>query len=238
MNKRYIEIDFLRGMAVIGMVIFHLAFLLMYLEIYPLYVLEGGWHVLARAVQFTFLSLVGVSMVISFGKKKSRGDFYRKQLRRGVYIFTLGLVVSVATWFASPELYVKFGILHFIGVASVICSVFVGRRWLAFVAALLVFIAAPYIKEMMTESIVLFAVGLRGIELYAFDHFPLFPWLAVPLMGVFLGESFYKKGESPWNFSEHTLMKPVLFCGRHALMIYMFHIPILLILLLPFLLNR
>ena len=127
MRKRFVEIDLLRGLAIIGMVIFHAFFILDYYRVVDFYMYSGGWFVLARTVQFLFLGLVGVSMSLSY--QRSKVGFLKRHWNRGLKVFFLGILISFVTLIVIPSEYVIFGILHHIGVSIIVMTLFVGRRY-------------------------------------------------------------------------------------------------------------
>ena len=58
-------------------------------------------------------------------------DFIMKQLKRGGFVLTLALVITMTTWLVIPESYVYFGILHLIGLSILLLIPFVNRPYLA-----------------------------------------------------------------------------------------------------------
>ena len=79
------------------------------------------------------------------------------------------------------------------------------------------------------------AAGMRGAEtgfaLWAFtffssDYFPLLPWVFVFFFGVFLGR-LAKEGKFP-RFFAASHIPFFAFTGRHALLIYILHQPVIL----------
>ncbi|HNI42045.1 MAG TPA: heparan-alpha-glucosaminide N-acetyltransferase domain-containing protein, partial [Methanoregulaceae archaeon] len=70
--ERYPEIDIARGIAVVMMVIFHIAFDLSFLGIAGIPVSSLPWRAFAMATAALFLLLVGISLSISAGYAKTR----------------------------------------------------------------------------------------------------------------------------------------------------------------------
>jgi uncharacterized membrane protein len=218
LSNRLPEIDALRGMAIVGMVLFHAAFdmkILGILEFEPY-----GWPliILVRAVQFLFLGLVGVSIALS-------GRDFKGQLGRGAWIFAWGMVVTVATAMVFPQEYIRFGVLHFIGVSIPIVRLFKGRKFLAMGAAAVAFGVGKYFAHLYVDSNFLLPFGLRG-DVFMLDYFPLFPWLAAPLVGLVVGEILYAKRE-PTRLASLAHVPGLSAVGRHSLAIYLLHQPVL-----------
>lgn len=217
---RLIEIDALRGLAVASMIVFHALFDAQLLGLIPdQHLFSGSWLVFGRVVQFIFLGLVGVSIYLS-----SRG--LEAQLKRGAWIFGAGLLVSVATWVIFPEDFVKFGILHCIGLSIPLVFLFKRRpMWCLPVAAFVFFLGELFLRQTV-ENPWLFWLGLHRADFASFDYFPILPWLAVPLVGLFVGSRLYAKGQ-PTRLVALAGVPGLSFLGRHALAVYLLHQPVL-----------
>jgi len=70
LNKRFWEIDFLRGIAIVMMVVFHILYDFSFFGNFSFDVFSGFWFYFGKACAVLFLLLVGVSLVISSFKKK------------------------------------------------------------------------------------------------------------------------------------------------------------------------
>ncbi|CVK32815.1 membrane protein of unknown function [Methanoculleus bourgensis] len=126
--ERYWEIDLARGIAVVTMIVFHSAFDLNFFGVLPLNVSGGFLRMLAYLTASAFIFIVGVSFTISYARAErrlARRDLALKYIRRGLGIFSLGLVITAVTWLFLPSVYIVFGILHFIGIAILLAPLFV-----------------------------------------------------------------------------------------------------------------
>ena len=63
---RFWEADLLRGVAIVLMVLYHLAFDLDYFAVYQIDVISGFWLAAARISASLFLLLVGLSLTLSY----------------------------------------------------------------------------------------------------------------------------------------------------------------------------
>jgi len=74
-------------------------------------------------------------------------------------------------------------------------------------------------------------IGLMTHKPITEDYVPLLPWFGVVLLGLFLGKLFlrseWSKGLSDWH-SDHAAARLLAFAGRHSLVIYIAHQPVLL----------
>lgn len=219
MNRRLIEIDALRGLALVGMILFHAAFDAMLLGLWDFE--PYGWPLIifVRTIQFLFLGLVGLSIALS-----SR-DFF-EQLKRGTFIFSMGMLVTFGTWLVFPEDFVRFGVLHCIAISIPLVRLLKGRKVLTLILAGVIFFVGEYFTTLSVDSQFLFPLGLLYPGFSSLDYFPIFPWLAVPLVGLVLGETIY--GHRQPSFLQKLAWIPGLTSmGRHSLLIYLLHQPIL-----------
>jgi uncharacterized membrane protein len=61
---------------------------------------------------------------------------------------------------------------------------------------------------------------------------PLIPWLGVFLAGMSLGARLYPLGRRSFSAgTEPPLLRPVTYLGRHSLLIYLVHVPLILLFL-------
>jgi len=228
MKNRLWEIDFFRGIAIVMMVIFHLLFDLNYFGIYTINVDFGFWKHFARITAFLFILLVGVSMTLKYLNNR---QFYG-YAKRGIEIFLCGMIVTAATYLFIGEGYVKFGILHMIGVSMIVTYPLVRYRFVNVVLGFIILSLGYYLKTRTFDFNWLFWLGFLHNEFYSLDYFPLLPWLGVVLFGIALGNFLYFKNERRFklfDFSRQT--KFIGFLGRHSLLIYLLHQPLIVALI-------
>lgn len=213
------------------MVIFHLFFILDFFGIYESHMYNGGWLLLARFVQFSFLGLVGVSLTISSKSVK-------QQWGRAAIIAVAALIVTLATFIAVPDLYVRFGILHFIAVSIFLLAPIANSKYLALIITIGSFIAGFFIKKITSSSLLLIILGAQSNNFASIDHFQILPWITIPAFGIFLGNFLYKGKKRLITIpppSNKTLSKTIGLLSKHSLALYLLHVPAILITL--YLLN-
>jgi uncharacterized membrane protein len=239
---RFWEVDSWRGVAIITMVIFHLMFDLRNFGGVPVVLHEGFWFYFQRFTAISFISLSGVSVVLSYNralfKSGSTDGLAWKIALRGLHILGIGLIFSLVMRVAGlPP--IDFGVLHLIG-TSIICSIpFLRNRWLTLAVAGLLYALSYLLKFMNVQAPVgvswLVPLGIEPPGYYYSDYFPFPHWFAVFLIGVFVGTVFYAGGMrklSLPNFGEIFPFTLLQFLGRHSLVIYVIHQPLLIGLLL------
>ena len=235
-SGRFWEIDSLRGVAIILMVISNLVTDIAFFGILGIDAYSGFWVVLARVVVSMFILLAGISLTLSYSRirKGKPGEIRKKYFLRGAKIFGAGMLITLVTWVFIPEGFILFGILHLIGF-SIILGHFLVRRPKASLFLGISFLLAGLFLQTMTFGFAwLLWLGFRPESYYTVDYVPVFPWFGLFLIGMFLGSTFYPEGKSVFRLPNHSgtwLVRPLAFLGRNSLLIYLIHQPILITLL-------
>lgn len=234
MPKRFWEIDFARGCAVVLMLIFNYSFALRYFALYTLTNSDLFWFWFPRFIGTLFIFIAGASLVISHSRTKDKGHFYQKQVKRGMKIFAFGMLITLATLIFVPQEAVWFGILHLIGASVIIAPLFLRFYYAKLFLGLILIIIGAYLQNFFFDFSWLLWLGLKPYGFATLDYFPLMPWFGFFLLGMFFGDVFYKKGKKIFklhDFSDNVLISSLAFLGRNSLKIYLIHIPALIILL-------
>ena len=238
-TQRFWEIDALRGVAIVMMVLVHLRYDLVYYGGYrtPLLV-SAGWVNFARVTASMFMFLVGVSLTLSFARatKGEPGDrqLFAKYLKRGLTVFGWGMVITVVTWVLLREGAVYFGILHFIGLSIILAYPFLRLRLPNLLIGLILIALGMCLNGRTFTFPWLMWLGLAPERLYSVDYYPLIPWFGVVLLGVFFGNLLYPGHARRFPFPNWSGVLPIrwlAFLGQHSLMIYMVHQPIIMAML-------
>jgi len=148
-------------------------------------------------------------------------------------IFSGGMIISAVTWIIAPHAFVKFGILHLIGISALLQPVFsVFKSWNVLIGLLFVIVGISFTKKTV-NSLLLFPFGLEYPGMQSLDYYPLFPWFGVILLGMALGQWLYRPMRHRVLTSLGSLAYPLplLWCGRRALLLYFFHQPVILLFL-------
>ena len=234
-KKRFWEIDFFRGIAIVMMVIYHSVYDLSSFGHYNINATSGFWLYFARITANIFIFLVGTSLYVSYIKTekiiKNKRALYVKYLERGLKIFCWGLVITGVTWFLFGKGYVIFGILHLIGISIIIAFPFLKLRFWNFPLGIFCIILGLYLKGLTFNFPWFLWLGIKPVNFYSVDYFPLLPWFGVILLGIFFGNLLYADGSRKFifpDFSHFTIIKCFSFLGKHSLFLYLIHQPLII----------
>jgi len=233
--SRFPEIDVVRGFAILMMVLFHTLFDISFFGIAAVNVATGFWRYFAMTTASLFLCIVGISLVVSHARSATKLKGFvlvRKYLLRGAGIFALGLLVTVATWWYLHEGFVLFGILHLIGVSVMLSPLFFRFGKFNILIGLL-FIAGGAVINTFQAPIWLLPLGIYPPLFTSVDYTPLVPWFGVVLAGMGIGDYLYAGGVRQFSMPgvPGLVTKPLAFLGRHSLIIYLVHQPVIILLL-------
>lgn len=151
--------------------------------------------------------------------------FSRDNLRRGLVTLAAGAAVMAASlWAGAPVL---FGILQLLGVCMLLYGLLGARLEKLPGAALPAICAALFpLTLWLTRSVTvditwMFPLGFITEEFYSSDFYPLLPWAFVFLFGTWLGGRIRER--------ENRIKLPSVLTwpGRHSLMIYLLHQPVI-----------
>lgn len=221
-HGRLWEIDFFRGVALILMIIFHLVFDLKEFGQVEINYSSGFFYYLGKVAGNLFILLAAISCTLS-----------KNNLHRGLKILGFGLVITLVSHIYNPSYGIKFGILHFLGVSILIYPLFKGlHRYNLLILGTLIIGLGYYVRSIYMPFDYLFPLGLTGNLFVSADYYPIFPYFGVFLYGIALSKILYPTRRSLFriDFSHNSIN----YLGRHTLVIYLIHQPILMFLVIIF----
>lgn len=237
--ERFWEIDFFRGLAVLLMLAYHFLYDLDFFRLFELSMNSGPLLYMGRSSAVLFILLSGIALSISYSrpekKEVSRKKGFQKYLKRGLKLFTLGLLLTAVTRIFMEERYIVFGILHFFGVASILVYPWLplkkGSFFPGLLSGLFFILGGLFLKERTFGFSALLWLGFQPEAFRSLDYFPIFPWFGVLLLGLYLGKILYPESHRLFNFPDLSGIRAVkYFCalGKHSLFIYFIHQPFFL----------
>ena len=214
MNNRINEIDVFRGLAVILMIIFHIFVDLQDFFGVTVNYQNGFIYMIGRAAAFTFIFVSGVSAVFS-----------RNNLKNAAYTFAAGLLISISTYLFNPATFVVFGILQFLSFCMLSYHFLKGLNPYAFIFfAVFVFAASFFIEGITVAFPYLIPFGIYPKDFQTVDYYPIFPYIALFFIGNFAGRTVYKERKA--LLPDFDIL-PLRFLGKHSLIIYLLHQPLI-----------
>ena len=220
-------LDVFRGIAILTVIAYHFSWDLENFNITYLGLLEAPFWLAARTlIAGSFLFIAGFALVLATRNGVNRTRF---AWRLGK-ILVAAAFVSAVTYWQFPQAGVFFGILHCIVLASVIGLAFIRLPWWVPAVVGVAIAVVDYYPQSWATGDWLLWLGLGGVDVYAVDYVPLVPWLAGFLWGIAaarlilalpLWEQLAAVEVSGW------LGRGIRFLGRHTLLIYLIHQPIL-----------
>jgi uncharacterized membrane protein len=222
-------VDCARGLALIGMAVYHLSWdLADFRLVSPLLPFTPAMRLLSHTVASVFLALVGVSLALAY----RNGLNLRAFLRRLAIIGSAAALVTLASLVFAPGAGIFFGILHCIAVASLLAAPFVAApAWASLAVGLAAIVAPAFIHSRLFDPPWLLWLGLAEALPNTVDWRPLLPWAGVIFVGLGVARAprvmawltspvRWRAASGPW--------RAVSFAGRHSLPIYLVHQPILI----------
>lgn len=233
-HRRIYLMDELRGFAVLCMIFYHAFYTMAYL-----FDIELGAALLRffmPAEPFFAALFIVISGISS--------QFSHSNLKRGIKLFLVSLLLTAVTLVAVPEEAIRFGILHFLSVNMVLFGLL--TPLLSKVPTLIGMLAAALLY-LLTFSVSSGVFGLPGLfsfdapdlpfhlqflfpsitqrGAYSADYFPLLPWSFVFLFGTFFGRVVRDKTWPEFVYKSHV--PPLSWLGRWALVVYVVHQPVI-----------
>lgn len=222
-GTRLLALDLARTLALVCMVIFHFTFdLALFGHIDPGTMSQPFWYYFARMIAGSFLFLAGVSLWIAHGQ----GIRWRAFWTRLAKLVAAAFLVTLASIWLVPGGPIWFGILHSIAAASLLGLIALRLPWPVTLAlAAVIFAAAWGPRFPAFDPLWLVWTGLAESRPMMGDYVPLVPWAAPALAGIAIAKALRI---DQWRGTPPTsLTRAITFPGRHSLIIYLVHQPIL-----------
>lgn len=223
MKRNYI-LDQYRGFTIISMVLFHLCYdiniyknLSWYNNIY----INKIWQL---SIALSFFIISGIS---------SNFIAWKKNLKRGIIISILGILISLITYFLLPDQLIIFGVLNGLGFSMILTSfiqkyIKVNKKLFLLLVFISLFILSYNIPNQIFLNLKinsnlynknLFFLGFPSNTFHSTDYFPIIPWFFSYISGYLIGKiliekNFYNK------YGKNNFLAKI---GQNSLKIYLSH---------------
>lgn len=219
MKRRFDILDAWRSLAILLMLAYHF--------LYDLYIFRvitreqmfcAPLNLMQKFICCSFILLAGMS-----------ARFSRSNLRHGCVVLAAGIAVVLgAAWGGQT---IRFGILQFMGVSMILYH-FAGKYLqrlpalpLALGSGALYLLSGWWTARTPVSVNWLYPLGFPAPGFSSADYFPLLPWFFLFLIGTAAGGVCLERRES--RLLAASLPGPVTWPGRHSLLIYILHQPVL-----------
>ena len=222
-KPRIWELDALRGVCILCVIVVHFLFDLSFF---------GGLDLTLPAWYVFIQEYGGAIFVVLSGVCVTLGS---KSVRRGLIVFACGMLITAVTYgmyrlgMSGADVVVKFGVLHLLGVCMLVYPAFKKLPPAALaVLGLLIAVTGYAIRGIIVPQRWLFPLGLTYEGFTSSDYFPLFPQLGYFLIGAAIGKTAYREKRTllPGAFQQTPVARFFCWCGRQSLFIYLLHQPI------------
>lgn len=239
MPVRYHILDNIRGFNLISMIVYHLVWDMVYL-------FDRNWEWYQSDMAYIWQQSICWSFILLSGFCWSLG---KRQLKRGFVTFMVGAMISIITIIFMPENRIIFGILTLIGSCTLLLIPLENRlrkinRVLGVIVSMGLFILLKPINEgyigigayrilTLPESLfqgdLMTYIGFTKPDFYSTDYFSVIPWFFLFVAGYFLYQIMSEKDYL--EILKKQGCQPLAYIGRHSLVIYVIHQPVLYLLL-------
>lgn len=219
MKKRFDILDAWRSLAIVLMVTYHFFYdLALFGVITWQQMFSTPLNIMQEFICRSFIFLAGAS-----------ARFSRSNLRHGLIVLAAGVIVEIGALVGGQV--IRFGVLMLLG-SSMVLYHFTGKYlqkipgWaLAAVSTALYFLSDRWTGSLTVASRWLYPLGLQYPGFTSADYFPLLPWFFVLLAGTAFGGWCLKHRGN--KLLTAPLPGVLTWPGRHSLLIYVLHQPIL-----------
>jgi uncharacterized membrane protein len=242
-GSRYHLLDAYRGITIISMVLYHSCF-----DYFYAFGKDPSW--ISKRSSFLWQQSICCSFIMLSGMVWPLGR--RNALKRGLILIGLGTLITLVTAVFIPEETINYGILTFMGIATLFMIPLDRLRNSKFgknksvltelpiiIICLVLFILLKYLPngyigtryhilyrfpDSLYNYPALIPFGLPTPDFRSGDYFPVIPWIFLYIIGCELGRILFNNE----TFKKAASKKiPVLsYLGTKSLLIYMIHQPV------------
>ena len=235
-RPHYGLLDTVRGVCILSMVAYHGMY-----DLVDIFGLPSAWYtglpgyIWQQNICWTFILLSGMCWQLS-----------RHHVKRGLLLVGCGAAISLITWLAMPSQRILYGVLNLLGLSALLLIPLdkLFRKvpaWAGLGGALLLFALTKNVSRgsLGFEGLVLCQLpswlyvtdllavaGFPSPGFWSTDYFPLLPWFFLFCAGYFLWGLLSQSERAKERLASGV--RPLSFLGRHSLVIYLAHQPVLM----------
>jgi uncharacterized membrane protein len=143
-------------------------------------------------------------------------------------VLGFGMIITIATYFFDKEEYIRFGILHFLGVSMMLFPLLKKiNNWLLLVIGIVSFVLGRFIENMVVKTVLLLPLGFMYSGFASLDYYPLLPYNSYFILGIICYKLYYFKKKSLFKFEFNSRIVQTI--AGNSLFIYLIHQPIFLL---------
>lgn len=238
-TDRAFELDFLRGIAIVMMVFMHFSYDVRYefgMDAFGYLHSPWFWTFVHPIILVLFVGLSGICCTFS-----------KNNLKRGLRLLAVALTFTIVTYviteYVGVYCLIIFNVLHVLSISTLIYALIafieqkakIKAEQITFILLLLgcwVMMLINNISMYDSEdtSVIMYAFGVdvRGVPPTA-DYMALVPWMGVFLACAAGGRILYKEKKTLFagaGKKVRAVTRPLEFLGRHSLLIYLVHQPL------------
>lgn len=214
--KRIGEIDLFRVVAIVLMVVFHFVFDLNEFAKININYENGFWYYVGRAAALLFITISGISSNLS-----------KKPIKNAIKLFIYAMVITAVTYFVFGDMYVRFGILNFLAVMTLLSLVLnKANTILLILIQILSFFIYLYSLKIRIGTFYLIPLGFMYYGFSSVDYYPIFPYIIYYILGILIFRFIYLKDKRILPVEIKSNLIRII--SQRSLEIYILHQPILL----------
>ena len=221
-SSRSLHVDIWRGSTCILMIFYHFCYDLDYLQLMEFdFYQHPFWFGLRTLIVSLFIGIVGISLHLA----TLHGLRIQALGKRLAILLACAGLTSFVSLILFQERFIFFGILHFIALASVVGLFFLRWFWINIISGISLLLIGLNVQHPWFDQNIWQWFGLVTTKPFTEDYVPFLPWFGMVLLGIALGKYLHISGiiYRPIRWGQR-----LAWLGRHSLLVYMLHQPILL----------
>lgn len=238
--ERAFELDILRGVAIVMMMFMHFSWDIRYefgIDTFNYLHSDWFWEFVHPIIIVLFVGISGICC-----------SFSRNNLKRGLKLLSVALIFTFGTLFVTKVMniycLILFNVLHMLSISTLIYAFIIfladklklNSRIVTLILGMIgIYIMMLnnrlYLYDDTSSNLLLMPLGITVIgEPSVVDYMPLIPWLGVFLTGSAIGRAVYPDKKTLFPDTGKGIRKvlaPLGFLGRHSLIVYIIHQPVI-----------